>query len=124
MVGDASELSVQTYQHPVNRWIIVRFDIEGAGRRDMVLDTGSPLSSVSVSMRDSLAEANRLEAVGPNRHMLRGLTVEGWRLPDLPVRLSRRVTQVGADGVLGLDFLAQFREICFDVASLKLALRR
>jgi len=50
------------------------------------------------------------------------VTVPDQQVPDLPVRVSRRVTQVGAGGVLGLDFLAQFDDIHFHVPTLQLTL--
>jgi hypothetical protein len=54
--------------------------------------------------------------------VLQSLQIQGQPIRDLEVRISRRVGQVGADGVLGLDFLAQFEEVSFHVPSMRLTL--
>ncbi len=65
-----------------------------------------------------------LQQLGANRYLLQGLRIQGQDTGDLEVRVSRRVTQVGADGVLGLDFLAQFTYIHFHVPTMRLTLTR
>ncbi len=116
------ELSIQAHLHPKRWWILVRVDV-GGRRFDMVLDTGSPLSSISQSMYDELSERGAISHVGGRRYTVRRSTIEGQRITDLEVRISRRVTQVGADGVLGLDFLGRYTDIHFHVPSLRLTLR-
>lgn len=90
---------------------------------DMVLDTGSPLSTISLDTRDRLLPLGCLEQVAPRRYTLAGISLGGQALPALTVHLSRTVTRVGAQGTLGLNFLQQFREVCFDVPSMRLILR-
>ena len=90
----------------------------------MVLDTGSPLSGISFRTRDALASNGDLVPAGPRRYLLRDLSIEGQPLPDLVVRLSQRASAVGADGMLGLDFLNTFTEIHLNVPTLWLTLRR
>src|SRR6476646_9599905 len=66
---------------------------------------------MSQGMYETLAAAGRLEAAGQDAYVLRNPAVEGQTIPNLTVRVRRRVTRVGADGVLGLDFLGQFDDI-------------
>ena len=88
----------------------------------MVLDTGAPFSSVSESTRDTLVDLGLLSASGGRRWVLRKLRIDQQGVADLTVRLSRRVSDVGAEGVLGLDFLGRFTEIHFHVPSMRLTL--
>ena len=50
-------------------------------------------------------------SVARSTYVIRNLAIEGQPVADLMVRISRRVTHVGADGVLGLDFLARFTDV-------------
>ncbi len=88
----------------------------------MVLDIGSPFSSIGESTREQLERNGLLEETGERRYMLRGVVIQGQPIADLEVRLSRRVTQVRAMGVLGLDFLGRFTDIHFHVPSMRLTL--
>jgi hypothetical protein len=120
--GESGELVVQTILHATKWWLIVPITIGGQITIEMVLDTGSPLSAISERLRNTLLSAGLLESITPRTYLLRSLTIQGQVIPDLRVRLSRRVTSVGADGILGLDFLAQFSTVHFDVATLRLTL--
>ena len=88
----------------------------------MVLDTGSPLSSVSQGVLETLLLEGHVESAARPAYVLRNATIQGQPIPDLPVRVSRRVTQVGADGVLGLDFFGQFTEAHCHIPSLRFTL--
>lgn len=101
--------------------MLIPIDI-GARSFDMVLDTGSPLSSISEDMYRILLETAGIGTVAGNGYVLRHPMIQGQRIDDLPVRLSRRVTRVGADGVLGIDFLGRFTEIHVHVPTLRLTL--
>ncbi len=54
--------------------------------------------------------------------MLRLPVLEGFPIADLRVHVSRRVTIVGSQGILGLDFLRRFEHIHFHVPTLRLTL--
>jgi hypothetical protein len=120
--GESGSLVVQTALHATKWWLIVPVEIGGLITIEMVLDTGSPLSAISERLRNTLASTGLLEAITPHAYFLRNLTIQGQVIPDLRVRVSRRVTRVGADGILGLDFLAQFSTVHFDIATLRLTL--
>ena len=81
----------------------------------MVLDTGSPLSSVSEPTHRRLAGAGSVRHIVGRRFALTRPLLDGQPVDDLEVRISTRVTRVGADGVLGLDFLGRFTDIHFHV---------
>lgn len=121
MPGHDGELAVQTHLHPKLWWVLITLEVDGRSF-DMVLDTGSPLSSVSRGMYDELARAGAIDRLGRRGYVLRRASIEGRVIADLGVRVSRRVTQVGADGVLGLDFLGRFTDVHFHVPSLRLTL--
>src|SRR6266852_697096 len=106
--GASGSLSIQTTLHATKWWLIVPVEVGGLLTIEMVLDTGSPLSSISERLRGSLASMGVLEPVSGRSYVLRDLKIQNQPIRDLRVRVSRRVTRVGADGVLGLDFLAQY----------------
>lgn len=120
--GEGGELAIQAHLHPRGWWVLIPFRVGGLSF-NMVLDTGSFLSSISQGMYDELAQTGAMRPGGARRYVLREPTIEGRVIPDLEVGLSRRVTQVGADGVLGLNFLGRYRDIHFNVPSLRLTLR-
>jgi hypothetical protein len=91
------------------------------------LDTGSPASGISQTVHAELVAAGLIEATGRSYRAsetfrLLGATIEGLAISIPELYVSRRATQVGAEGVLGLDFLAQFRVIHFDVGAMRLTL--
>jgi hypothetical protein len=96
---------------------MVRLEINGFGTLHMVLDTGTPATGISVSTRDARLDAGVLLSTGPGSYLLRRVSVQGQPLPDLTGRLSHRLTQVRAQGALGLDFLGRFTDIHFHVPS-------
>jgi hypothetical protein len=122
--GAGGDLVVQTILHPRGWWVMVPIEVAGAVTLELVLDTGSLLSGISEPTREMLAARGLLSQAGERRFLLRDLTIQGQPAPDLVVRVSRRVTQAGARGVLGLDFLGKFRDIHFHVPSMRLTLSR
>lgn len=122
MRGAGPDLVVQTLVHPTNGWILVPLQVSTVVTIPMVLDTGSPLSSVSERTQQLLSSLGALRPLGGRRYLLERLRIEGQPIDDLVVRLSRRVSQVGASGVLGLDFLRRFTDIHFHVPTLRLIL--
>lgn len=73
-------------------------------------------------MFDKLHHLHRLVPYGTGRYVMRELDVQGQRFPDLYVTVRSRVTEVGADGIIGLDVLSQFREIHFERETMTLSL--
>jgi hypothetical protein len=88
----------------------------------MVLDTGSLLSAISEPTRQTLVAKGILDASSARLFVLRDVTIQDQQISDLTVRLSPRVTQVGAAGILGLDFLGRFSDIHFHVPTMRLTL--
>jgi hypothetical protein len=119
-----TELSIQTSLHRPNQWIIVPLLVDGRADLRMVLDTGAPFSAISEEIRDGLLAAGLLGTAGSRLYVLRNVEIQGQPIPDLPVLVSARVAQVGAQGVLGLNFLRQFTDVHFHVPTLRLTLTR
>lgn len=117
------ELVVQTRLHPSKWWLLVRVEVGHIATLHMVLDTGSPLSAIGEVTRDRLLSLGVLAGPQARRFVLRDVRIDEQPIADLAVRLSRRVTEVGADGVLGLDFLGRFTDIHFHVPTMRLTLR-
>jgi hypothetical protein len=90
----------------------------------MVLDTGSPLSTISAGTRDELRRRGLLspEPDQPNRFWLSNLQIQDQSIEHLLVRVSPITTRAGAAGTLGLDFLNRFVLIQFHVPTLRLTL--
>ena len=122
MASGVTELTIQTRLHAVNWWIVIPVVILGIRELNMVLDTGAPFSAISDATYDLLVTAGLIERRTDNWCILRGLVVQGQPVPDQTVRVSRRVSQARAEGVLGLDFLRQYAEIRFYTQTLRLTL--
>jgi hypothetical protein len=116
------EPHITAHLHRTKGWLMVPIRVGGRYGVEMVLDTGSAVSTISQGVRVALADLGLLESRGGNRNLLREVEIQGQRLPDLRVRESRRITLVGASGALGLDFLNRFREIHVDVPHLRFTL--
>jgi hypothetical protein len=115
-------LSITVHLHRAKGWLMIPIEVGGRYGFEMVLDTGSPVSTISQGVRAALADLGLLESRGGNRYLLHEVEIQGQRVPDLRVRESRRITLVGANGALGLDFLNQFTEIHVDVPHLRFTL--
>lgn len=122
MPGAAGELHIQITLHDRHWWLLAPVKV-GDQILDMVIDTESPISAISVGIREVLARTDRLVQLEANTYVLRDPRIQVQSIADLEVRVSPRVTRVGADGVLGLDFLNRFTDVHFNVPSLRLTLK-
>jgi hypothetical protein len=117
-------VEIQAKLDPVNRWVLIELEVSGGVSIDMVLDTGSPLSTISAGTRDKLAGLGWLNPVpgAVNRFLLTNVRIQGQPIDDLIVRVSPITTRAGAGGTLGLDFLNRFELIQFHVPTPRLTL--
>jgi hypothetical protein len=109
---------------PRTLWLTVQLHIRGDAGPRMILDIAAPFSGISEPVRDVLAERGLLGAIRGRHYLLRDLTIQGQPVPNLAVGLSPRATQLGADGVLGLNFFGLFTELHCHVPSLRITLSR
>ena len=93
-------------------------------RFDLVLNTGRPLSNLSLEVRDVLAGLDVLDEIAPQLYRIRGVRMSEQPVPPLIARASRGPRLLGFDGMLGLQFLDQFAEVCYDRAAGLLRLKR
>lgn len=120
------EIRIRTILHPnpLGRWI--SFPVIVAGSHDllMVLDPGSPVSAISPQTREDLSRLNLPRPTSHPRyeHRLAQLVVQGQPLPEFDVRVLRKLSRLGVDGLIGLDFLAQFFAIRYYVGTMELVL--
>lgn len=115
-------IEIQARQHDRYGWVLVPISVQGKTVIDMVVNLGVPRSSISAATRDELIMK---ELVPPRRdrsYVLDGLSVQGQPLPPLSVRVSGALGRIGAGGILGLDFFAQYEDIHFHVPSFRLTL--
>jgi len=91
---------------------------------DLMLNTGRPVSNLSLEVRDVLAGLDVLDEIAPQLYRLRGVRMSGQPIPPLITRASRGPRLLGFDGMLGLQFLDQFVEVCYDRAARLLRLTR
>jgi hypothetical protein len=96
----------------------------GVWRGEFLLNTFTPISSVSASTATILEAFQCFGSHADRGYLLQGLTIGGERLPDLRVRVSRAATLLDVDGMLGLNFLQQFATVRFDVDGGMLTLER
>ena len=89
---------------------------------DMVLHTTRPLSYLSPDAADTVGLFGDISWVGGDIHRVRNMTIDGHPFPDLFVRISSGPALLGFDGFLGLHFLKQFRQVCFDQPTAMLTL--
>lgn len=117
------ELVIQASIHRSGRWITIPLTVSGTRELMAVVDTGAPVSAVSLAVHARLTESGLLQATtASNRYRLAPLTADGQQLPDLEVAVIRRLDRLDVDGLLGLDFLTRFAHIHFDTAALRLRL--
>jgi hypothetical protein len=60
--------------------------------------------------------------VRPGLHQASQAIIGGQAVVDVQSRVSRRVTSLGLDGLLGLDFLGRFTDVHFNVPTMLLTL--
>jgi hypothetical protein len=80
----------------------------------MVIHTTRPLSYLSPDAADAVGLFGDITWVGGDIHRVRNMTIDGHLFPDLFVRISSGPALLGFDGFLGLHFLKQFSQVCFD----------
>lgn len=107
-------IAVRTLAHP-RGWILIPVTVCGIWHGHFMLNTFTPISSVSASTATMLEALQCFTPQASHGHLLRTLTIGGVPLPELPVRISRAATLLDVEGMLGLDFLRQFTAIRFDV---------
>jgi hypothetical protein len=101
---------------------MVPVSICGMWRGEFMLNTFTPISSVSASTATMLEAVQCLSERADQGHILQGLTVGSTRLPDLRVRVSRAATLLELEGMLGLDFFNQFAGVHYHRAERRLVL--
>ena len=116
----SGRLVIQTILDTAHFWILVPVEVGDGLLINFVLDSGSPLTSMSERLYNRLRPY--LRQIGKNRYILRPVRLAGHDLGSLNIRGSDFLSRVGADGVLGLDFLTRFTHIEFDVPTLLLTL--
>lgn len=122
MPGD--DLSIQARLHRSGLWIVVPITIGPLPDLAMVLDSGSPVSAISPETAAALSTLGLLAPAQRPRyqHRLTSLTVQGQQLPDLEVRILSRLSRLQVVGLLGLDFLSQFKAVHYYVETRRLIL--
>jgi hypothetical protein len=118
MSTDSGRLSLQVEFHRRFWWPQVPLEINGVVTYNMVIDSGTGFSCIGESMRDLLLKKGLTKLEGQDKsgndiYLLTNLKIQGQSIPDLRMRFSSRVTEVGAYGLLGIDFLYKFKEIHF-----------
>jgi hypothetical protein len=124
--GLGCEISVRVRLHETKFWLLVPIELLGYRGIRLVLDTGTPQTGISASLLSEL-QARGLAPpsgtrLGSQLYVLQNLSIDGQSIPDFEVLVSRSATRFALDGILGLDFLAQFRRVCFDVDEMRLTL--
>jgi hypothetical protein len=115
-------ISVETLSHPLG-FVVVPFRIGTLYTLHLVLNTGFVMTCLSPGVRDSLAALGHLRDTGGRFHELHDMSIEVGPVPPLPVRVNSLVARMDAEGMLGLNFLNRFRQVCFDVGTRRLTLR-
>jgi hypothetical protein len=125
--GLGDEISVRVRLHKTKFWLLVPIELyRYRGLLRLVLDTGTPQTGISASLLSEL-QARGLAPpsgirFGSQLFLLERISIEGQPISDFEVQISPSATRLGIDGILGLDFLAQFRRVCFDVDDMRLTL--
>jgi len=102
--------------------LLLVVSVPGGSDLRLVLDSGTVTSAVKETVLNELLAHGRATQVGRHRYLLHDLAVSGVPLPDMPVRVGGRTEEIDADGLVGLDYLAQFERVCVDIPSLRLTL--
>lgn len=122
MTASNDSISVETITHPLGL-IVIPFKVGTLYGLKLILNTGFPMSCLTPGVRDSLAAFGHVSQIAGRTLRLGDLRLEEHALPDLDVRVNAGVARLGADGVVGLNFFNQFREVCYDVEARRLTLR-
>lgn len=81
---------------------------------DLVLHTGRPLSYLSIATYEALERAGRIDRIGQGIYRVRQLVMSERLRTDLIVRVSAGPGILGFDGMLGLQFLQRFSQVCVE----------
>jgi hypothetical protein len=120
----SGEVSIQARVHTSGLWIQIPLLVADQQRLRMILDTGAPVSAISPEMRDELLAADLLRAAIPSGyHRISDITVDGQPIPDLEVRVLPRLSRIGVEGLLGLDYLGKFESVYVHIPTLRITLR-
>jgi hypothetical protein len=79
----------------------------------MIANPLAPRSTISFRALAELASAGPPAQIAPEAYRLSNVHIEDQAIPDFDVRLDARVARLEADGVLGRDFFALFKEVCW-----------
>jgi len=93
----------------------VRFDAALTFLRDSV---------ISEDLQEFLTALQLTVPMSSTHYRMRSITLGGAAVPDVIMRLSRRVSSsgTGVDAIFGMDFLTQFQQIILDPSTLRLTL--
>jgi hypothetical protein len=81
---------------------------------DLMLNTGRPLSVISLDLRNRLSAFGYLDEIAPGFYRMRDVLMDSQPAPPLIARASQGPALLGFQGMLGLQFLDGFRQIRFD----------
>jgi hypothetical protein len=101
----------------------VVFDLVIDRTLQLQIDEHLPDYVVTPSARDNLTAFGHLRDTGERFPVLHDLWLGGRPLAPLPVRVNAAVARITPEGMLGLNFLGQFREIHFDTETGRLTLQ-
>lgn len=113
--GVGGRLVVQTRVDPRRFYILIPVRVGDKLIVDVVLDTGAPLTSMSQRLYTRLQAASYLSHIATNRYIHSPAPIAGESVAPLNIRGSKFLTSIGVVGVLGLDFLARYTEVHFNV---------
>jgi hypothetical protein len=119
---NGDEISVETYTH-TSGLIAIRLKVGPLYSLPLVINTGYLISCVRPGVRDSLVALGHLRPSGGRFYELHDIALAGRAMPPLEMRVNAAIALLDMDGVVGLNFLSQFREVCFDVETRRLTLR-
>jgi hypothetical protein len=118
------EISIQTWLNPSSHSLVFGLMVHNRHILTMAINSGLPATVISPSTRDALIATRVLLATNSSgSYRLTGLAAEGQRLPDLEARVVPRLSRLGVNGMVGLDFLFHFEHVHFHVPTLRLILQ-
>jgi hypothetical protein len=121
----SGDVSIQAQLHTSGFWIMIPLVVRNKQALRMVLDTGAPVSAISPEIWDELQTRDLLRtAPSAGYHLISDITVDGQPMPDLAVRVLPRLSRIGVEGLLGLDYLGKFESVYFHIPTLRITLRR
>lgn len=101
----------------------MRFKVGAIYDLPLVLNTGYLISCVRPGVRDTLVALGHLRPTFGRFYNLHDIVLAGKSMAPLEMRVNAAIGCVDMDGILGLNFLNRFREVCFDIETRRLTLR-